>query len=1278
MRWSRHLVVLMVVTLMMPVIIDHARDATGGRPIFRSNILAVWDNTLYNQKPFDIDVDSNDRIYITYTTDQMYYPDPYLVHSDDGGITWSTSFRIDDVLLDGNASNDRSAQNAPRMAIASNDTVYVVWADERDKTYFMPQTRHIRIAWSEDGENFSRSVRIDPIKKEQTWEAGSPDIAINEDGRIFVAWLDQKDSGAYNNIWTSYSDDGGVTWSEMLMINDDGLFFRDHEYVRCVMDGNDVYVTWQDRRGEGSQYRPYVSASHDGGETFGANIAVSDDLEQYNSRQWPSPALDDMGNLYITWRDKRTGNDEIWFSRSEDKGNTFSTNIRIAIAPEGSEDWYPNTAAIGNGKVGVVFQRSIPLKDTTDEGEIFYINSSDGGRTWDDLMRVDDTDRYWPDPSTQERPLLIYDNSGRAMATWTDHRNYYERSREVYFSPHSGPVDGPNDRPSIYDEDFWSMFEFNPKVGSSSSNITFYCNYSDPNNDMPIEGFPRVQVYSDEEGENAIFEQPKVMTKIFPNDIDYMDGAEYKVSFSIPVEGQTYYSFEVVEERNPAPMVSPIFKGPIIDATPPKLTVISPSNATWYSSETVLCRVRVEDHEGGNVQPVSIKVRKSINGLENLEKGVVLPNKLMIDNDTYEAWGNVRLSPGVDNYIVFEAKDKVGNGPGLSDPVNIYVDPDPPYFTGIGPTALQIFESVNCTIQWLDHFPGSTARTAGLNVSSIEYAYRTTSGPYSDWSEPDGIVDIGNETYHCWVNLEFPDEGVYSFIKWRARDNLDNPQETGEIRIRVDVPDNYRPVFTGRGYPDGVVSPTPHLFWDAAYDVEGDTLYYKIMFLRYLGELQLTHWIEVGERTFYDVPDDSQLEPGYYILRVNVTDRNGGHDYDVLDHVFRIMDKGTPPPEDVPPFGPFNTATDDIEISWDQSPSHSEMDVHYMLRIGSRKYHGDIMEWTRIGRIPKFSIEELDLEVGIYSLQVMATSNNNYSRVTIGTLKINDYNISTSVPENALSYRGTGRGFSVDITNFATYNDNVTITIDGYLAEEGAVYLDMSGSITGRINLPSQKIYSDPEPTTVDVTIFPDDDIEKRDYSIRLRIASEDGRTVTYTDYITVQVKDRPREGFGQEISDNLYDFLIDTFPILKPIKQDLLVPLFLLFVAIIVGLISGTGITIYRKKFRKEVKEDPYAQQRKLYRDLYGINPTDEQLRNMEDGGAALEEDDFFSDIPGIGTKGEKAPEAPSSESEEEDWETQEEGQEEESSDIPEPPEEEEIEELEEVEEGYLDPDSI
>lgn len=1281
--------------LLVTTILSTVDIATGGRPIFSSNKLAVWDIYQRNQKVYDMEVDSTGRIYIVYTTDEMFYPDVYIVHSDDGGKSWSRSFRVDDVLRDGNESNDRSAQNTPRIAISSNDTVYVAWTDGREKTYFMEQPSHIRVAWSDDGENFSRSVRVTPLKSEPTWDANRPDIAINDAGRIVLAWLDEKDAGAYKNVWSSYSEDGGASWSNMVQVNDDGLHYRTHEYLRCVMHDDDVYVTWHDNRENDNQYRPYIAVSHNGGVSFGENKAMSDDKEPVNSRQWPSPAVDDMGNLYVTWRDKRTGNDEIWFTRSEDKGGNFSQNMRLTIAPDGSDDWFPCTAATGDGVVGVVFQRSVPYKSTKDDGELFYLNSSDGGRTWGSLLRVDDTDRYYNDLSTQENAVLVFDNDERALSSWWDRRDYFERYIDAYFASHSGPVDGPNLRPVIFDMEFWSPFDFDPTVGSSLLNMTFSCNYSDQNNDVPLVGYPRVHLYSDGEGAYPILEEGAPMEKIFDGDIDYMDGAEYKAWVKIPYEGEVWWRVEVVEEGDSKPFFSRIAKGPLIDATPPKVTVISPKAEEWIGAESVECRVLVEDFEGGNVKPQSIKVRKSVNGIDNLEKPVKLQNKRMIDNNTYEAWGNVLLNPGQNNYLEFQALDKVGNGPGTSEILNIWVDPEPPFYTSLKPTGLQLYEEVNCSIQWLDHFPGSTLESSGLNLSSVEYSYRTTSGELSEWMRPDGISEIGDGVYVCWVNLVFQDEGVYNFIKWRASDNLGTQDETPEFRIRVDVPDNYPPVLDGKGYPKAVVSETPHLFWDAAYDEEGDDLFYKVMLLRYPGELQLTPWKQLGQRTFYDIPNNQALDPGYYMLRINVTDKIGG--YDILDHIFRIMDQGTPPPSDIPAFqmvsmnpmsglifnmvesdlpsnsswdslvgsriatliwqsggqvleeafftpvrdGYMITYSDDAEergeeyyirdngegelsvfradlLSWDRSPSSGEMEIEYMIRIGSKPYLGDILEWTNIGMDPTLTRDLMDTPMGAYSVQVMATYDGNYSRVTQGTLKVNDHNLTYSTPESFKSYRGRGMGFTIQVTNFATYTDNVTIVLEGTLADDEQIYLEGSGDIRGIFSLPSQKIYTIPVATDIIITVFPDNEYTKGKYGLSIKIISEDKETIYHTETINVSITDRPSDSLAEEISDDLYSFLTDTFPFLKPVKQSLLVPLFLLTVAIFVGIISAIGIVIYRKKFRKQRKEDPYKEQRKVYKELYGTDPTEDQLKSMKkDEGE--DDEDFFSDIPSI-----------------------------------------------------------
>lgn len=1199
-NWSTIAVMFTLLVASIPMFVD---EVEAGEPIFMANTLVNWEEELrtYDQSPSDMICTADGRIYISYTSGLEYIPrSAQISYSDDSGSTWSRSFRIDDCLRDGNFSNDDTSQALPRLAEAKNGTIYCVWQDNRDYTH----TQQIRIAWTTDGENFTRSIKVDPKKKYPTMDAQNPSIAINDEGRILVAWEDRNESGSYWNIYSSYSDDGGVTWSEMVRINSDSMYSRQHTFTALAMKDNDVYVTWQDNRIDG-QFRPYMAISHNGGASYGSDFPLSNDLELYNSRQWASPAVDDAGNLYVAWRDKRSGFDEIWFVSSNDNGNTFSDNSKIITVPEGADDWYPSLAATGDGIVSVAFQRRVPTKDSKDEGEIFFINSTDGGETWHKLMRVDDTDMRWEDFTVQRKPILAYDNFNRAIVTWTDERNsdrnnYYS---DVWFSRHSGDLSGPNHEPVIYDMTFMSDFEFNRNVGSAVSPFMFSLNYSDEDNDRPIAGYPRLHVFNDSAGTDPLID-PVPMIKAEPRDIDYINGALYKVNLSLPSEGgQLYYRFEVVEERDPDSIFSPIEAGPIIDANPPRITVESPLAMDWINSNYVRCEILVEELEGAHVVPKSIKIRKSIAGPDNFDKGIPITDLTKIDNNTYRGQISIRLEDGKENYIQFETKDRVRNL-GLSEPMNIWIDTMSPYYTGIKPSSTQMYESVNCSIDWMDKYPGSTLPSTGVDLSSIMYSYKKTSDDYSEWMKPDGIINLSGGAYRSFVNLDFENDGIYNRIRWKATDNIGNTRQTDDdpdhpnggldIRINVKVPDNYPPVFTGSAFPSMISSPTPHFYWDDAFDEEGDDLYYRVMVLK--NGLQWIKWVSLGQRTFFDIPSTSRLDPDWYILRINVTDNIGG--YDLYDHSFRIIDGGTPPPEDIPVSNEMYTRENDFTVTWEDTPSWALMNITYWIRIGTYEWGGDILDWTSVGNDPEYSIASLDLPEGIYSIQYMAENNGNYSRVSMSNLKISDYEIAIKTPDETFrSFRGKGDGIRVDLINLGTYADNVTVEISGEIVDKEWAYLEVD-----RFTVESDKDLTIPTPEPVMITIFPEKEAKKGTYTITLKVTSEDGETVMIVDNITVKITDKQTEGIGDEITDTLYGMITDFFPFLEPLSPNLVTGLFFLFILIIVTIIAALGISIYRRS-KARTDEDPYAEQRKLYKELYGEEPTMEQLKEMKEG---------------------------------------------------------------------------
>jgi len=1188
-------------------------QAEGTEPLYRSNIRVVTDPVQddFDQLPLDIKSDRSGRLYIAYQSNYKFYNDVYMAHSDDEGETWSTHFRVDDTLWDGNDTNDKSNQGRPSLAIASNGTVYVAWNDKRDTR----SSTQIRIAWSHDGENFTRSIRIDPFRDVVNWDASEPRLAINETGHMVSVWRDKLFDGSYFNIWGSYSTDDGVTWAYPVKINTDPYFNRDHRNMRMAMHGPNVYVTWEDNRGD-STYRPYLAVSVDGGRTYGAEKAISDDEELENDRGSAWPAVDDAGNLYIVWRDGRSGKDEIWFTKSTDNGNTLSPNVKVSKVPEHTQaDLNPAMICDGDGLINVIYQRERPTAGKTDEGDLFYIGSEDGGATWTDPIRVDDTDRFKTTDNTyQTDPVIGLDIHGAVISAWRDGRNFQSSQTDIYFSRHSGLPSIPNRPPEIREMVAFSPFVKNPHITSADALTTFSFTHLDHNNDRPAAGYPKAIVYKDPVGSDVLV-GPLTMTMDDESDFDLMDGSIYSIKVKLNTTGFVYWRVIDADERAPGvEMRSEVVKGPLVDAAPPTVEVLEPNTLEWITDPQVEVRARVTDTGGAGIDDLTIKVRKALNGLESLEtgSGVRIKNVQRIDNDTYEAWGVVSLDDGDDNFIVIEAFDNVANGPGASDPVNVWVDAEGPYFTDIRPhgDVQNMYEMVNCSVVWMDHVPGSRfIVTSGVDISSIKYCYRTTSGPLSDWMEPDGVIDLGNGEFRAYVNLRFFDDGFYNFIKWKAQDHLGQGRETGEMRVTVRVPDNYPPQFRdARSYPPAVVSQTPHLFWEDASDEEGDTLFYSVMILTYPYRLYMfTKPVGIGQRTFFDVPNSARLEPGYYILQVNVTDNIGG--YDIKEWIFRVLETGTPPPEDVPTIDPIFVGSPEETIGWDRSASDGALNVTYMVRIGTGRFEGDIKEWTDIGPDPELSLSEVGLDLGIYSLQVMAHNNGNYSRVTETMLKLNDYDIEGLAPGRYTAYKGKATlkldPLRINLTNMATYGDNATVRISGEIVDKGWAYLALSSrDVLYPLELPSQKVLTLRTATRVSIIVYPPSGADGGDFPLKVEVFSEDG-TLQFEATVNVTVTDRPSESIIREVTNTIYDFLIYLFPFLESIPKDLLLPLFFLIVTVIIIVIVAIFTKIYRVKARKRKRTDPYAEHKRLYKEMYGVEPSKETLdRMVSEGG--------------------------------------------------------------------------
>ena len=147
---------------------------------------------------------------------------------------------------------------------------------------------------------------------------------------MLAFWIDSRDRQTLRDIRCSYSDDGGRHWSPSQKINDD----KEHVWQgkRVWRRGNQIYVAFEDFRepGEGGDYdwNIYFTKSEDNGNTWSKNIRLNDIQEGEDSG--PFLTIDEHGDLYCVWRSSRRRIfGDIYVAHSTDSGHSWSGAIRI-------------------------------------------------------------------------------------------------------------------------------------------------------------------------------------------------------------------------------------------------------------------------------------------------------------------------------------------------------------------------------------------------------------------------------------------------------------------------------------------------------------------------------------------------------------------------------------------------------------------------------------------------------------------------------------------------------------------------------------------------------------------------------------------------------------------------------------------------------------------------------------------------------------------------------------------------------------------------------------
>ncbi|MFH1050427.1 MAG: exo-alpha-sialidase [bacterium] len=253
----------------------------------------------------------------------------------------------------------------------------------------------------------------DPAK---SYIGGAAQVNIASTGdTVHVVWYDARNGNW--GIFYKHSTDGGLNWGSDTPLTS---HFGKSRYPTIALNGSIVHVAWGDDRDDDDEI--YYIRSTDGGNTWEQEKRLTDaDGDSY------SPCMAVSGNdIHVTWHDERDSVWEIYYKRSTDGGVTWEEDVRLTNNPAWA--FFSSVAASGQNVVVV-------WSDYREEYEqIYSIRSTDAGATWGEVKALTDSPGYsdypsisasgnlfvvaWYDMRSGVEPQICYIRSTDAGATW--------------------------------------------------------------------------------------------------------------------------------------------------------------------------------------------------------------------------------------------------------------------------------------------------------------------------------------------------------------------------------------------------------------------------------------------------------------------------------------------------------------------------------------------------------------------------------------------------------------------------------------------------------------------------------------------------------------------------------------------------------------------------------------------------------------------------------------------------------------------------------------------
>ncbi|HUF13090.1 MAG TPA: exo-alpha-sialidase [Longimicrobiales bacterium] len=334
-----------------------------------------------------------------------------IVRSDDAGQSWTQPRS-----LAMHVHPDSGTQTDPWLAVGPTGVLHALHLE------YAPETSRLVYARSETaGETWTEPRNVD----DQRGFADKGVIHAGLDGSVYVAYVDHDLGPTPSRTVIRRSPDGGETWEPGRVLRRRYGTGQDSELdlapVLASSPTGQLYIAWWAR----PEFDILFASSDDGGESWSEPVRLNTEpgnvpfwLQPVSTRPaFPSMTVDAAGTIYAVWPEYATSTWDVFFSRSDDGGGSWSAPVRLNDARLGNQ-WLPSVAVGADGTLHAAWYDA-----RTFQTDVAYARSTDRGSSWSPNVRV--TSRSSPNPNARVSEYLGIgaDAAGTAYIVWTDRRD---------------------------------------------------------------------------------------------------------------------------------------------------------------------------------------------------------------------------------------------------------------------------------------------------------------------------------------------------------------------------------------------------------------------------------------------------------------------------------------------------------------------------------------------------------------------------------------------------------------------------------------------------------------------------------------------------------------------------------------------------------------------------------------------------------------------------------------------------------------------------------------